>query len=343
MGSLSSGFGGAAENLEKNWDRDRQSKRDIMKAKVIHDFNMEGRTFTADREDLRAGTANDQRMEAARLAQKQGMEAANLSNRQANARQDRRIANAPSETMNDAEGKVWERRPGGGTLTPTMTQTGPTQYEGGDDQALTDPEFGVSPGLLSGMQNKGKREQLNTGRPESAADKHMRALELQKAKEKGAEEGSGSGSGGSGKGSSYQKKYREMLRLGVPSNVARGVAYGTIKTIKDEYGYTSAMVDLASGTTIGTISQEGVYTENPEWAKQSKLSGGGQAPATDIDKSKWTADWAGGKFDQMSWTRKNGKMFTMSDILKQARKKGHTPERFMRNIGIDPKALLTEK
>lgn len=70
------------------------------------------------------------------------------------------------------------------------------------------------------------------------------------------------------------KQYQEMLNLGVPENVARGVAYGTIKSVKDQYGMESAFVDLGTGQVIGQLDK-GAFQFAPGYA--SGAGGGGMS------------------------------------------------------------------
>jgi len=64
----------------------------------------------------------------------------------------------------------------------------------------------------------------------------------------------GGGLGG-GKPTNSAKQYNEMLQLGIPQDVARGISYGTIKQIQDMAGNTF-LIDVASGQPLGSINQD---------------------------------------------------------------------------------------
>lgn len=57
--------------------------------------------------------------------------------------------------------------------------------------------------------------------------------------------------GGGGSGTQNAKRYEEMRSLGVPDEVARGVAYGVYKTVSDPVLGTTMIVDLATGQPVG--------------------------------------------------------------------------------------------
>lgn len=48
------------------------------------------------------------------------------------------------------------------------------------------------------------------------------------------------------------RKYREMIELGVPEDIARGTAYGTIRQVTTGRG-DIALVDVSSGEVLGTL------------------------------------------------------------------------------------------
>lgn len=58
------------------------------------------------------------------------------------------------------------------------------------------------------------------------------------------------------------KRYKELRALGVPDEVARATAYGTFKTLKDQFGVENAIVDVTTNNVIGTLENVG---GKPTW------------------------------------------------------------------------------
>ncbi len=59
------------------------------------------------------------------------------------------------------------------------------------------------------------------------------------------------GGPGGGKQTESNRKYQEMLSLGTPESVARGVAYGTLKTVSDPNTGSTSVIDLTTNQAIG--------------------------------------------------------------------------------------------
>lgn len=108
-------------------------------------------------------------------------------------------------------------------------------------------------------------------------------------------------------GSADAKKYNEMVALGVPPNVARGVAYGTIKQVQSGDGMSQALVDMSNNQTLGTlqvIDDMAVWRPSPDYrgSGASALDGGQLAKIQqDAEKqaareAKKKASWF--KFDE---------------------------------------------
>jgi hypothetical protein len=55
--------------------------------------------------------------------------------------------------------------------------------------------------------------------------------------------------------STSERKYQEMIDLGIPKTVAVGVTYGTVKEIRDQRGQP-ALIDVASGELIGSMERD---------------------------------------------------------------------------------------
>lgn len=72
----------------------------------------------------------------------------------------------------------------------------------------------------------------------------------------GKTKGTGKGGSSGGKPTTNKKKYQEMLSLGVPEQVAKGVAYGTFKTITDQSSGGQVVVDISTGEEIGAFVPE---------------------------------------------------------------------------------------
>jgi len=58
-------------------------------------------------------------------------------------------------------------------------------------------------------------------------------------------------SGGNGSGSS--KKYQEMLGIGFPEQIARGISYGSFKTVTDPASGSSMIIDVENNREIGRM------------------------------------------------------------------------------------------
>lgn len=67
------------------------------------------------------------------------------------------------------------------------------------------------------------------------------------------------GGAGGGKPTNNAKKYQELLALGTPDDVAKGVAYGTMKSITDPNSGSVVVIDLTTNQPIG-----GFQPINPE-------------------------------------------------------------------------------
>lgn len=103
------------------------------------------------------------------------------------------------------------------------------------------------------------------------------------------------GTSGGGKATTKQREYQEMLELGVPDSVARGVAYGTHKLISDPDSGSRVLVDLASGDVVGSFQpvdpndqfgpvQWVSNTSKAPSAPTAQGQGGLELPVADIQK-----------------------------------------------------------
>lgn len=82
---------------------------------------------------------------------------------------------------------------------------------------------------------------------------------------------------GTGKPTTAAKEYQEMLRLGVPPEQARAIAYsGSYKTISDPNTGATVLIDLASGNEAGRFASED--PKNP-FGKMSWQPAGARPPS----------------------------------------------------------------
>lgn len=73
------------------------------------------------------------------------------------------------------------------------------------------------------------------------------------------------GAGGAGgRPTSNALQQQELEAQGIPSPIARGIAYGSIKNIPGEMGRPRVMQDVATGVTIATIDDDGRMVLTPE-------------------------------------------------------------------------------
>jgi len=84
--------------------------------------------------------------------------------------------------------------------------------------------------------------------------------------------------GGGGGGSSAAQKYQEMLKLNFPEQVARGVAYGTFKTISDPATGSTTIVDIENNREIGRMAP--TDPNDAFGVQQWQPTGQQQAPVT---------------------------------------------------------------
>ncbi len=78
--------------------------------------------------------------------------------------------------------------------------------------------------------------------------------------------------GGTGKPSAATEKLNVLLARGVPADLAEGIAYGTIKSVRDPMGMRTQFIDIASGTVVAEVDSKGVLHRN------QNIYGGAPAP-----------------------------------------------------------------
>jgi hypothetical protein len=181
-------------------------------------------------------------------------------------------------------------KPDGTVYEPPLTANGSTDP---DDPVLAfsiDDLGGLTAAIdseIKGLESKAvglgdisptQRRQAGISRAQGIADKKdmlkyeygLRAgLEREKAKNRADSEKTGSAS-------TKAKHQAELEAQGLPRSVARGIAYGSFKQIKDEYGVTTAIVDLATGKTVGSLVEKGnsyEFKTNPEWKNADGIAG----------------------------------------------------------------------
>jgi hypothetical protein len=175
-----------------------------------------------------------------------------------------------------------------------------------------------------------QRRQAGIARNQDIADKKdmlkyeyglKTGLEKEKAKAK---------KGISGLGDSTKAKHQaELEAQDIPREAARAIAYGTARPIKDEYGMTTALVDISTGKTMGSLAEDDdgnmKYVPNPEWSKKGQGVGIGGAGTESASKGRNTYQGT-----------VNGKtiQFTDSDIEETAKKYGLTVEAVRRQLNI---------
>lgn len=93
---------------------------------------------------------------------------------------------------------------------------------------------------------------------------------------------------GTGKPTTNKKKYNEMIGMGVPDEVARGVAYGTYKQVSDPESGTSALIDISTGQPVGAFVAS--YPDDPrspmQWVQNTptKPTSPAEFPPGDVKK-----------------------------------------------------------
>ncbi|MCG7931977.1 MAG: hypothetical protein N0E44_18245 [Candidatus Thiodiazotropha lotti] len=229
----------------------------------------------------------------------------------------------------------------GSVYEPPLTESGSTDP---DDPVLAftlDDLGGLTAAIdaeIKGLESKkvglgdmspANARKAEIGRKQGIADeKDMLKYEyglkgqLEKAKAKNKEKS----------GASTKAKHQaELESQGLPKNVARGIAYGTFKQIKDEFGMTTAIVDMATSKTVGTLVEQGdsyAFQPNPEW-----VSTGGISQASNNAEQQSTATNPTSKTYQGNV---NGKSvtFTDADIASTAEKHGISVEAVKRQLNI---------
>jgi len=74
------------------------------------------------------------------------------------------------------------------------------------------------------------------------------------------------------------QKYNEMLKLGVPEEVARGAQYGTLRTVSNPNG-GAMIIDITTNRPIGAMQPKDPSKPYGEMEWVDLLGKGGQAPA----------------------------------------------------------------
>jgi hypothetical protein len=94
--------------------------------------------------------------------------------------------------------------------------------------------------------------------------------------------------GKGGGGTNSMKKYREMVDLGVPTDIAKATAYGTFRQVQDPRTMVTSLVDVASGRVVGHFEKDQT-TKQQVWVADDNSAPGGQqdkqtgAPPADFD------------------------------------------------------------
>lgn len=116
-------------------------------------------------------------------------------------------------------------------------------------QALT-AQRGAAAGASSARAAQ-IRAQMDPNNPITAAD-----LALTQART-GAANARASGVGGGGGGTSADfRQAQELAALGVPPEIARGVAYGTIKPVKSDVGLSTLFIDMTTGKVLYEVNDD---------------------------------------------------------------------------------------